>query len=170
MLQKIIGINIGVIVLAALAAGGMRYVVHRETPQTPIANKQTPERSVPGTQTISQEYVTDNIVVTEPLPETSVTSPLTVKGLARGTWYFEASFPLVLTDWDGRIIAQGYAMALDDWMTENFVPFEGNLEFIKPENIGDFSKRGALILQKDNPSGLPEYDDAGEFTVYFADK
>jgi len=36
-----------------------------------------------------------------------------------------------------------------------------------PENIGDFSRRGALILQKDNPSGLPEHDDALEISIRF---
>ncbi|MBI2063276.1 MAG: tryptophan-rich sensory protein [Candidatus Yanofskybacteria bacterium] len=97
----------------------------------------------------------------------TVSSPLTVKGQARGIWFFEASFPIVLTDWDGRIISEGYAMAKKDWMTEDFVPFEGVIEFKKPEYIGDFSRRGALILRKDNPSGLPEYDDAIEIPILF---
>jgi len=107
------------------------------------------------------------IRVTTPLPEQVIASPLVIEGEARGVWFFEASFPLVLTDWDGRIIAQGYATALSDWMTEEYVPFRGVLEFEKPEFIGEFSNRGALILKKDNPSGLPEYDDALEMTVYF---
>jgi len=118
------------------------------------------------------------IVVYNPKPLVVVTSPLTVRGEARGPWYFEASFPVVLVDWDGRIIAESYASAQDDpedgsadgasWMTEDFVPFEGTVEFEMPEDIGDFSKRGALIFRKDNPSGLPEYDDALEIPVLFA--
>ncbi|MCR4283954.1 MAG: Gmad2 immunoglobulin-like domain-containing protein [Parcubacteria group bacterium] len=107
------------------------------------------------------------IRVTTPLPEQVITSPLIVEGEARGYWFFEATFPLVLTDWDGRIIAQSYATALDEWMTEDFVPFRGVLEFEEPEFIGEFSNRGALILKKDNPSGLPEHDDALEMTIYF---
>ena len=109
----------------------------------------------------------DLVILESPLPEEVITNPLVIKGQARGTWFFEASFPVILADWDGRIIAQGIATATDDWMTEEFVPFTASLEFENPENIGDFSRRGALILKKDNPSGLPEHDDALEITVYF---
>ena len=109
----------------------------------------------------------DLIVVASPLAGSIISSPLIVEGFARGTWYFEASFPLILTDWDGRIIAEGYATAQSDWMTEAFVPFKGTLEFKKPESLNGFSNRGALIFKKDNPSGLPEHDDALEITVYF---
>jgi hypothetical protein len=97
-------------------------------------------------------------------------SPIALKGVARGYWFFEASFPISLVNWDGLIIAEGYATAESDWMTEEFVPFTATLEFTNPYNPGDpdFMKRGALILQKDNPSGLPEHDDALEIPVWFA--
>ena len=103
------------------------------------------------------------IRLTSPLPNSTVESPLTITGEARGYWYFEASFPVVLVDWDGRIIAQGIATAKDEWMTEEFVPFEATLTFTADPNV--YSNRGALILRKDNPSGLPEYDDALEIPV-----
>lgn len=96
-----------------------------------------------------------------------VESPLVIEGEVRGYWFFEASFPLILTDWDGRIIAQSYASAEANWMTEEMVPFKGKIEFENPENIGEFSRRGALILRKDNPSGLPEYDDVLEIPIFF---
>ncbi|MCB9802663.1 hypothetical protein H6761_01410 [Candidatus Nomurabacteria bacterium] len=92
-----------------------------------------------------------------------ITSPLTISGQARGTWFFESSFPVSLVNWDGLIIAQGIAQAKGDWMTEDFVPFTVNLEFSKP----DYKNNGALIFQKDNPSGLPEHDDALEIPIYF---
>jgi len=112
----------------------------------------------------------DLIVLYSPEENETVSSPLEIEGDARGTWYFEASFPIVLTDWDGKIIAQGIAQAQDEWMTEDFVPFEAELEFESPYNEGDpeFMRRGSLILQKDNPSGLPENDDALEITVFFS--
>ena len=109
----------------------------------------------------------DLVILEAPLPETQVVSPLVIKGKARGQWFFEASFPVILADWDGRIIAQGIAQTGGDWMTEDFVPFEAILEFVKPEFIGDFSRRGFLILKKDNPSGLPEHDDALEIPLIF---
>jgi hypothetical protein len=110
------------------------------------------------------------IQLTSPLPNGVVGSPLTVTGQARGAWFFEASFPVVLTNWDGLIITQGIATAEGDWMTEDFVPFMATLEFVSPYPSGgqDFMKRGSLILQKDNPSGLPEHDNALEIPVRFA--
>lgn len=109
----------------------------------------------------------DLVVLDAPLPESVITSPLTVTGKARGYWFFEADFPVHLTDWDGRIIATGIATAQRDWMTEDFVPFIAVLEFEVPSGPGEARNRGTLILQKDNPSGLPEHDDAREITVYF---
>ena len=100
-----------------------------------------------------------------------IDSPLTIEGEARGPWYFEATFPVILTNWDGLIIAEGYAEATSDWMTEEFVPFTAELEFTNPYTAGDpdFMKRGSLILKKSNASGLPEHDAAYEITVYFAE-
>ena len=96
-----------------------------------------------------------------------VSSPLTITGEARGYWFFEASFPVILTDWDGRIIAQHYATADGEWMTEEFVPFETTIEFETPESWGGPVNRGTLILKRDNPSGLPEHDAALEIPVVF---
>jgi hypothetical protein len=100
-------------------------------------------------------------------PGDTVTSPLTITGQARGNWFFEASFPVSLTNWDGLIIAQGPATAQGEWMTTEYVPFSITLTFDNPSWEADFSKRGTLILQKDNPSGLPEHDDALEIVVRF---
>lgn len=112
----------------------------------------------------------DLIRIDSPRPNEEISSPLTIRGEARGTWFFEATFPVTLTDWDGLIIAEHYAEAQGEWMTEDFVPFEATLEFDSPygEDSPDFMRRGALILQKDNPSGLPEHDDALEIPVRFA--
>jgi len=98
-----------------------------------------------------------------PLPNQTVSSPLTIRGQARGSWFFEASFPVFLIDWDGRIIAQGIASAESDWMTSEFVPFEATLTFTADKET--YSHRGALILKKDNPSGLPKNDDALEIPI-----
>lgn len=112
----------------------------------------------------------DVIVLDTPQPQAVISTPLTLSGKARGGWFFEASFPVTLTNWDGLIIAEGSASAVGDWMTNEFVPFTMNLPFINPYQAGDpdFMKRGTLILQKDNPSGEPQNDDALEITVWFA--
>lgn len=107
----------------------------------------------------------ENMIVLEnPLLGAVVESPLRISGKARGPWFFEGSFPVVLVDWDGRIIAEGPAYATGEWMTEAFVPFTAELSFKKPED----GELGALILKKDNPSGLPEHDDAIEVPVFFS--
>ncbi|MDP2631264.1 MAG: Gmad2 immunoglobulin-like domain-containing protein [Candidatus Uhrbacteria bacterium] len=107
--------------------------------------------------------VMDKIQISYPRPGATISSPLNIEGTAVGTWYFEATFPVVLVDWDGLIIAEGYATANGDWMTEDFVPFTATLEFETPTLYDN----GALILQKDNPSGLPEYDAALEIPIIF---
>ncbi|MDO8558881.1 MAG: Gmad2 immunoglobulin-like domain-containing protein [bacterium] len=105
----------------------------------------------------------DLIRITSPRPNQAIRSPLTITGEARGYWFFEASFPVVLTDWDGLIIGQGIAQAKSDWMVTDFVPFEATLTFTADKNA--YSNRGTLILRKDNPSGLSEHDDALEIPV-----
>ncbi len=116
----------------------------------------------------------DLIRLDHPRPDQEIESPLKVEGEARGTWFFEGDFPVVLTNWDGLIIAERYATAQGDWMTEDFVEFECELEFERPELYLDlefekpeFYDRGFLILRKDNPSGLPENDDALEIPIFF---
>ena len=116
----------------------------------------------------------DLIVLYSPTPDSSVSSPLEITGQARGYWFFEATFPITLTNWDGLIIAEGYAEAVLDpndpdstWMTEDFVPFKAVINFTIPDETLAVSNRGSLILRKDNPSGLPEHDDHLEITVFF---
>jgi hypothetical protein len=103
-----------------------------------------------------------DILLQSPLPNDVVTSPLIVTGSARGTWYFEASFPVRLLDGNGNEIAITPAQANGDWMTEDFVPYTAVLEFAPPA-----TPNGTLVLQKDNPSGLPEYDQSLEIPVLF---
>jgi hypothetical protein len=107
----------------------------------------------------------DLIRVFFPNPNETIQSPLTITGEARGSWFFEASFPVVLVNWDGLIIAQGIAKAQSDWTTTNFVPFEAKLTFTVDPKI--YSQKGALILRKDNPSGLSKNDDALEIPIIF---
>ncbi|MDP2630316.1 MAG: Gmad2 immunoglobulin-like domain-containing protein [Candidatus Uhrbacteria bacterium] len=105
----------------------------------------------------------DLIRLDTPRPNQAIRSPLTIAGEARGSWFFEASFPVVLTNWDGLIIAQGVATAESEWMTSDFVPFKATLIFAVDKTA--YSNKGTLILRKDNPSGLPEHDDALEIPV-----
>lgn len=104
----------------------------------------------------------DLIRVTSPRPNDTIASPLIVEGEARGTWYFEASFPIRILDANGTELGIVPAQAQSDWMTENFVPFKATLSFNAPA-----TQTGTLIFQKDNPSGLPEHDDELRVPVKF---
>ena len=94
------------------------------------------------------------IIIESPEANEKISSPVFIKGLARGTWFFEATFPIKLYGEAGELITQSYATAQSEWMTTDFVPFEANLEFTTGKE-----QAGILVLEKDNPSGLPEHSD-----------
>lgn len=98
----------------------------------------------------------DLIVIDSPLVGESVSSPITVSGKARGNWYFEASFPIDVVDVDGNLLGQGYATAEGEWMTSEYVPFKGTVNFKAPITSSSTIR---IVFKKDNPSGLPENDD-----------
>lgn len=106
------------------------------------------------------------------VPNQDLTSPVVLTGEARGGWYFEGSFPIILLDKDKKEIGRTTAKAQKDWMTEDFVPFTATLTFKQP-NGGT----GILVFKKDNlpagrqdPSGLPENDNELPLNVTFPRK
>ncbi|MFZ2523190.1 MAG: Gmad2 immunoglobulin-like domain-containing protein [Minisyncoccia bacterium] len=90
----------------------------------------------------------NDIQVDLPFPGAVTGKNFSIIGKARGTWYFEASFPVEVLDKDGKILFVAPAQAQSDWMTENFVNFK--IDIVIPEQyIGP----GTIVLKKDNPSG-----------------
>lgn len=104
------------------------------------------------------------IKLTKPTPNSIVSEEIYLSGLARGYWYFEASFPIVVKDDNGNFVGNGIAQAKSEWMTENFVPFEAKIILSKKPT----TKYGKIILNKDNPSGDPERDDFLIVPIVFA--
>lgn len=104
----------------------------------------------------------DLIQVESPQASDTITSPLVIKGKARGYWFFEASFPIRLYDDNGELLATAIAQAQDDWMTEEFAPFTAELKFENPK-----TEKGTLVLEKDNPSGLQENADELKMPIVF---
>ncbi len=131
----------------------------------PIMDSYPPRCAVDGktfTQNIGNELeLRDLITISTPRPNQTITSPLEIRGAARGNWFFEASFPIKLVDEKGKIIAEGQAEATEEWKTENFVPYKAVLEFKTT------AESGKLILEKDNPSGLPENKNQLEVPIRF---
>ncbi len=119
----------------------------------------TPSPSNDGNNSPIGSYETDNVKVFEPLPGSTVSRTFTIKGEARGTWYFEASFPINVLDKDGNVLWAAPAQAEGDWMTTEFVPFSALI------TIENYSGPATLVLKKDNPSGLPEHEDSVSFAI-----
>jgi hypothetical protein len=143
------------------------------TPKPPIActiegqkyQWQWPTSPPPGIAGNAQESdLAGLIMVLSPRPNDIINSGFEVKGEAVGNWYFEASFPVRLVDANGKILAETAAQAQGDWMTGDLVPFSAKLGFAKPE-----TKTGLVILQNDNPSGLPENQKELKVPVNFGD-
>ena len=97
-----------------------------------------------------------------PADNTVITSPVMVTGEARGSWYFEASFPVKVYDANGKLLGSGPAQAQGDWMTEDFVSFVASITFTKPTTA-----TGKIVLENDNPSGLSENSKSVEIPVKF---
>jgi len=110
---------------------------------------------------ITYVNASDNLIkITTPLPGAIVGKDFSVTGKARGTWFFEASFPVEVLDKDGNSLTTVVAQAQSDWMTEDFVPFKADVKI--PES---YKGKVTLVLKKDNPSGLPEHDASVSFPI-----
>ncbi len=104
----------------------------------------------------------DLVRVDVPLRGDTVTSPITITGEARGPWFFEATFPIIVVDSNDLIIGEGFAEATGDWMTEEYVPFKAEIKF-EDGAAGE----GAIVLMKSNASGMPEHDDEFDLPITF---
>lgn len=122
----------------------------------------TPTPTPTTTSTPTPTTSTNIITVSSPGPNQVISSPLTITGQARGNWFFEATAPVRLLDGNDRQIAVGFITAQGEWMTTNFVPFSGQLTFAPPN-----TNTGTLVLEKNNPSGLPQNDQSITIPVRF---
>jgi hypothetical protein len=154
--------------VAVIAVGAV--LRSRQAPPLPVGDGGAPSASEPvpgpgsaagGTQPSTGKEAL--IRVESPVPGEAISSPLVVRGEARGPWYFEATFPVTLLDAGGEVVLAHYAQARDEWMTNDFVPFTATLVFDAPKTAD-----GVLVLSKSNASGLPEHDDELRIPVRFA--
>lgn len=112
-------------------------------------------------------YQKDVLQIFSPLAGQTISSPLTIKGLAPNSWFFEGSFPVKLIASNGKELFVTVAQAQTDWMKPGLIPFTTKLDFVMPAGV----EQGVLVFKADNPSGLPENDKSVEMTVkFFNDK
>jgi len=94
------------------------------------------------------------IIVNNIKDNQEVSNPIKIEGKAKGFWFFEGSFPIQLVDTNENILASTVGKAQGDWMTDDFVKFTANIEYKKASS----TKYGFIVLNKDNPSGNPDFD------------
>lgn len=100
------------------------------------------------------------VTIETPTKNATVGKSFAVQGKAPGNWYFEASFPIQVRSAEGNVIGRGIAQAQSDWMTTELVAFKTTVTI-----EGGYTGPARLILLRDNPSGLPENDDAVEIDI-----
>jgi hypothetical protein len=153
-----------IVLVLIIIFGVLFWAFTKSTPKVPVGV--VPNDSL--SPEVSPAEKPGVIVVSSPLPETTVPpSSVVVKGKAVGNWFFEASAPVDIVNWDGLIIGQGYVMVDQgyDWMTTDMVPFTGTISY-DANQLGAY-KYGWIIMKKDNPSGEPQFDDSLEFKILF---
>jgi hypothetical protein len=126
----------------------------------PDAPPQTPEPT-PSGQFTSEGGVA---ITLDDWSDSPVASPLTLTGEVPGSWSFEASFLVLVTDESGTVLGDGIAQIEVDWMTDELVPFGVTVAFDPPVD----GTAGYLVLVKANASGLPEHDDFVSIPITFA--
>ena len=103
-------------------------------------------------------------VVTVPGKHTKVTSPVIIKGTVPPGWMFEGVFPIKIVEYESGVLVQGLATEVipGSWQSGQPVEFQASLDL--PERaIGG----GTIILENDNPSGLPENAKSFQIPILF---
>ena len=102
---KVLNILLIVLFIATISIGVSFFVIGGGNKNIEIENKNE-------NITIDPE---SSIYVSLPEENQEISSPLHIEGLARGSWFSEASFEVLLKSSDGQLIAAGNAQAKEDW-------------------------------------------------------
>lgn len=129
----------------------------------PIMESYPAQCRTPDGRTFTED-ISENaeVIISAPTWGQTVNSPMTVTGRAKGNWFFEANLPVRLEDQNGKVLAQKGAQADGEWMTTDYVSFSVVLEFAQPS-----TEYGRLVIEKDNPSGLPQNDASYAIPIRF---
>jgi hypothetical protein len=173
-------ITLGVVVIIILIIGIVLSVranlnsnnpifggINEPATSTPTTNGTTTDPNTGGNNGSTNTDPNSPVILDMIKANATVTSPLTVAGKARGNWFFEANLPIKITDASGKVLGQVGAQAVGEWMTTNYVPFSATLTFTAPTSTAQNPQTGFLIIEKDNPSGLPENDASVKIPVMF---
>ncbi|MDR3571620.1 MAG: Gmad2 immunoglobulin-like domain-containing protein [Candidatus Pacebacteria bacterium] len=147
------------ILVCILAALAWIWFTTPAMPQTTPSTHTTSSTvsSTPATTT-SNVPLDQQVSVSSPKQNASVSRTFTVTGTAPGGWFFEAVFPIQVRDSNDDLIGSTQGRAQGDWTQPGPIAFTATVSV-------DASYHGPaiLILLKDNPSGNPE--NADEVTI-----
>jgi len=151
----------GTIAFIALFVG---FLALTKPPKTyfPPGGIATSASSSSGSNSTSSapETIDGKVTLNSPSRNAEVGHSFSVIGQAPGPWFFEAQFPLMVKDRQGNAVGHATAQAQGDWQTEDMVDFSTTMQI-----DAIFHGPATLVLMKDNPSGLPEHDDAVEVPI-----
>lgn len=157
---------IGVLFFLVIILGAwLLFYKNAQAPSTTVQINPGASSEVPTPTPIatsSNPVVTSDIVVVNPTQGQIIKSPIVVSGRAKGSWYFEASAPVKVYDANNQLLGSGNITAQGDWMTTNFVPFTGTINFATST-----TNTGKIVFMNDNPSGLPQNDKSYTVLVKF---
>lgn len=149
------------IVLMLIIAGMVFYAaLPRLIPPNSVPVDDTAVQAPPPTPTTTTPApaadapLSRSVTIETPASGAKVGHTFTITGKAPGPWYFEATFPIIVTDAAGNKIATSHGQAQGDWMTTGLVPFAAQVD------VGAYKGPAMVNLLRDNPSGLPENDDS----------
>ncbi len=109
--------------------------------------------------------ISDLIEVDSPLPNQEIQFPFRLSGKARGYWFFEGDAPVEILNKNMEKIGETFIKAKGDWMTRDFVAFEGEVDLDAPSG-----EKGFLVFKRANPSGKNENDRSYKIPVIFPSK
>ena len=115
------------------------------------------------TTTPTPAYITSAPTLLSPQPGSTIIGPLVIKGYIPKSWTFEGQFRVKLLDDKKQLILQDRVPV--EWDNENT---KDTLYFVESYNYHTTAKSGFLILENDNPSGLPENQKSMETPINFA--
>lgn len=153
------------LVAVVIVVGAWLFIRKPRTSTLPTSTSTTTVSDIDGSSDVGDNTDTgsdnasttnDMILVSTPKSNTSISSPVTVSGQARGNWFFEASAPVKVTDKSGTVLGESHIEATGDWMTTEFVSFTGSVNYTLPN--GATSTDGFVVFMNDNPSGDPARD------------
>lgn len=120
--------------------------------------KEDPDNTTNSTSTVNKSNA--NIKLTNVSDGDTISRTTTIKGEAKGPWYFEGSFSLIVKDPSGNQIDGMPAQAQGNWMQSGFVPFKAELD------LSNYSGSQVILeFQKANPSGMAQHADSYSIQV-----